>query len=136
MGGVAALVALGATLVAGLFFIAAGGALAALILQRFPRPNASPLPFRPLWKVTSLTFFLGLVLGNVLHWLGGGPSPVVTLIGLPLYLALFSWLLRRRFPQSYGCRPWWMSALQSLLATLGSCLILFMLLTAISAMLG
>lgn len=117
MGGLAALVALGATMIAGAMFAATAGAVAALALQRLTRDSVGSPGFKPLWRVASVAFFAGLLLGNVLQWLAGGPSPVTTLVGLPLYLLCFSMLLRRRFPQSYGAGRWWVAPAHALIAT-------------------
>jgi hypothetical protein len=117
MGGMAALVALGATLIAGAIFVATGGAVAARVLQGLTRGSIDSPTFKPLWRVTSVAFFAGLLLGNVLQWLVGGPSPITTLIGLPLYLLIFSMMLRRRFPQCYGARRWWVAPTHALIAT-------------------
>lgn len=136
MGAMAGLVALGATLLIGMVFVGAGGALAAAVLQRLPRRGAPGLPFRPLWRVAALAFLVGLLLGNGLTWLWGGPSPVTTLIGLPLYLVFFSWLLRQRFPLAYATRGWWHTLSQVFLATLGSCITVFGALLGLRMVLG
>lgn len=136
MGVVAGLVALGVTLLAGLVFIAGGGAMAAAILQRLPRRGTSAPPFKQLWRVAALAFFAGLLLGNGLTWLWGGPSPVTTLIALPLYLALFALLLRRRFPEEFASRSWGHTLLQVLFATLGSCAAIVGAITGLRLLVG
>lgn len=120
MGAMAGLVAVGATLLAGLVFVATGGALTAAILRRMPGAGTT-LPFKPVWRVAALAFFAGVLLGNGLTWLWG-PSPATTLIGLPLYLLLFAWRLRVRFPGEFGAQRWRHTLWQVLLATLVSCI--------------
>lgn len=136
MGMMAGLVALGATLLAGVVLVAGGGALTAAILQQLLRRMATPLPFKPLWRIAALALLLCLVLGNVLTLLTGGPSPLVTVIGLPIYLAYFSWRLRKRFPEAFAARRWWTAPLQALIATLGGFAGLYLLMLGLRTLTG
>lgn len=107
MGWLAALLSLGFTLLGGGLFIAVGGGLAAAALRFLvKRQTGQVLAFRLLWKLSALAFLLGLLLGSILQLSIGGPSPMTSVIGVPLFVVVYSLLLRFRIAEPFAGEGW------------------------------
>ena len=107
MGWLAALLSLGFTLLGGGLFIAVGGGLAAAaLLFQVKRKSRQSLASRPLWKLSSLAFLAGLLLGSFLQLSIGGPSPVTSAIGVPLFVIVYTLLLRFRMAEPFAKEGW------------------------------
>lgn len=119
MGWLAGLLSLGFTLLAGCIFIGLGAAFASLTLQfAGTRFGAGKLPYRRLWKLSSLAFLVGLLLGSVVQIALGGPSSLTPVVAAPLYLLFYVQLLRRQMPDPFASAGWrWRTPAMVVLAT-------------------
>ncbi|CBL44513.1 hypothetical protein HDN1F_09300 [gamma proteobacterium HdN1] len=127
----AALLFLCFNLFMGALFCAISGAVASgflLMIQKYfvtqrhlddSSECSDTLRFKPLWWASSLVFAGGLLLGGILRFLLGEPSIVTSLIGIPIFIALFSLVLYRKFPLQFGNDGWhWRTPLLAFAAML------------------
>lgn len=138
MGWLAGLLSLGFTLLAGCIFIGLGGAFASLTLQFAGRRfGAGKLPYRRLWKLSSLAFLVGLLLGSAVQIVLGGPSPLTPIVAIPLYLLFYVQLLRRQIPEPFANAHWrWRTLGMVVLATAAGGTGVFLLLRVLQGILS
>lgn len=107
MGWLAALLSLGFTLLAGLVLVIFGAVFATWTLQALAvRLKADKPPFKRTWKLSCLALLSGFVLGQTFQLAFGGPSPLVPLFSVPIYLAIYVGLLRWKLPTPFALAGW------------------------------
>lgn len=125
MGWLAALLSLGFTLLAGSVLVLLGAVFAAWTLQLLLiRLKADKPPFKRAWKLSCLALLSGFILGQAFQLAFGGPSPLVPLFSVPIYLFIYVGLLRWKLPNPFAQAGWrwhgvWLAVLATVAATLG-----------------